>query len=99
MILVEVSTNDISGENTYFTNHIEWKEHKIIGFKPANKFQIIRRCHNKSFVNIIFFTEPKISYWKDEKLTIQTFIYYLIYSGARKVFREKKFDLFWKSNA
>ena len=59
MILVEVSTNDISGENTYVTNHIEWKEHKIIGFKPANEFQIIRRCHNKSFVNIIFLRSRK----------------------------------------
>ena len=28
-------------ENTYFTNHIEWTEHKIMGFKPANRYQII----------------------------------------------------------
>ena len=37
--------------------------------------------------------EPKITNCKDETIT-QTFIYYFIYSGATKVFRENKFDLF-----
>ena len=42
-ILVEVFTNHISAELTYFTNHIEWMEHKIMGYKPANSYQIIRQ--------------------------------------------------------
>ena len=46
MILVEVFTNQISGENMYFTNHIEWTEHKIMDFKLGNTYQIIWRCHN-----------------------------------------------------
>ena len=37
-ILVEVFTNHISAELTYFTNHIEWMEHKIMGYKPANRY-------------------------------------------------------------
>ena len=37
-ILVEVFTNHFSAENTYFTNHTDWTEHKIIGFKPANGY-------------------------------------------------------------
>ena len=41
-ILVEVFTNYTSDENKYFTNNIEWTEHKIMGFKPANRYQIIR---------------------------------------------------------
>ena len=36
-ILVEVFTNQISAENTYFTNHIEQTEHKIMDFKPSNR--------------------------------------------------------------
>ena len=32
--------------NRKFTNQIEWTEHKIMDFKPANKYQIIRRSHN-----------------------------------------------------
>ena len=36
--------------------------------------------------------QPKIT--KKRQLTIQTFVYYLIYSGVRKVFCESKFDLF-----
>ena len=38
-ILFEVFTN-ISAENTYFTNHIEWAEHKNMGFKPANRYKL-----------------------------------------------------------
>ena len=33
-------------ENTYFTNHMEWTEHRIMVLKPANKYQIIWHCHN-----------------------------------------------------
>ena len=31
-ILVEVFTNLSSEENTYLTNHLEWTEHKMMGF-------------------------------------------------------------------
>ena len=66
MILVEVFTNHISAENLYFTNHIEWIEHKIMGFKPANRYEIIRQSllstisiiihflWSKSYVNIFY---------------------------------------------
>ena len=45
-ILVEVFTNRNLAENTYFTNHMEWTEHKIMALKPASKYQIIWWCHN-----------------------------------------------------
>ena len=50
-ILVEVFTNHIFTENTYFTNHLGSTEHKIMILKPANKYEIIRQCHN--FENIL----------------------------------------------
>ena len=73
-ILVEVFTNHIAAENTYFTNHIEWTEHATMVLKPANKYQIIWKSYNfrtgitddffmsKSFLNITFYgTEnPKL---------------------------------------
>ena len=40
-IPVEVFMNHILAENTSFKNHAEWTEHKIIAFKPENKYQII----------------------------------------------------------
>ena len=51
MILVEVFKNHILAENTYFMNHIERTEHKIIVLKHANKYQIVWQCH--SFKNIL----------------------------------------------
>ena len=50
-ILVKVLTNHILAENTYFTNHIELTEHKIIVLIPANRYQIIRQFRN--FKNIL----------------------------------------------
>ena len=50
-ILFEVLTNHLLAENTCFTNHIESTEHKIMVFKPANKYQIIWQCYN--FKNIL----------------------------------------------
>ena len=38
-------------ENTYFTNRLEWTQHKIMIFKPVSKYQIIRHLHN--FKNIL----------------------------------------------
>ena len=45
-ILAGIFTNDISAENPCFTNHRERTEHKIMALKAANKYQIIRQCHN-----------------------------------------------------
>ena len=39
-ILVEVFTSHILVENTYFMNHIELTEHKIMVLKHSNKYQI-----------------------------------------------------------
>ena len=50
-ILVEVFKNNVLAENTYFTNHLGWAEHRIIVLKPANKYKIIRQCYN--FENIL----------------------------------------------
>ena len=38
---VEVFTNHILAENTYFTNQRERIDHKIMVLKPVNKYQII----------------------------------------------------------
>ena len=45
-ILVEVFMNYILAENTYFINHKELAEHKIMVFKSANNYQIIQQCHD-----------------------------------------------------
>ena len=50
-ILVEVFKNHILAQNTYFTNHTELTEHKIMVFKLANKYQIIWQRHH--FKNIL----------------------------------------------
>ena len=42
-ILVEVFMNHMLAESTYFTNHIEWTEHKIMAIKYANKNKIIQQ--------------------------------------------------------
>ena len=65
-ILLEVFTNHLVAENTYFANHIECTEHAIMVLKPANMYQFIWQCYNfrtgitdnvfmsKSFLNITF---------------------------------------------
>ena len=87
--LVEVFTNHILAENTYIRNHIQWTKHKIMVLKHANKYQIIWQCHN--FKNILidgFQHHPLRTNCKDKMFNIQIFIYYLIYSGTRKVFHK-----------
>ena len=39
-ILVERFTNYILAENTYFTNLMQWTEHKIMVLKPSDKYRI-----------------------------------------------------------
>ena len=65
-VLVEVFTIHILAEDTYFTNHVEWTEHKTMVLKPTNKYQIIRQqrfatstisLSSKSFVNIFYWAE------------------------------------------
>ena len=51
--LVEVFTNHILAEKTYFTIHIEWTEHKIMVSKLASKYQIIWQWDN--FKNILLY--------------------------------------------
>ena len=73
MILVDIFTNHILAESTYFANQIEWTEHSIMVWKPSNKYQIIWQCH--SFKNILiddhsfftesFFTEAKLKRWEN----------------------------------
>ena len=46
-ILVEVFTNHILVENTYFTNHIEWTEHTITAL------QVFLQVCTKLFSNVI----------------------------------------------
>ena len=58
-ILVEVFTNHISVENIYFTKHVEWTEHKIVGFKPANRHQITLQS-SFSTISIHFFVKQKL---------------------------------------
>ena len=41
MILLEVFTNYILAENTYFINQIEHTEHKVMVLKTANEYQLI----------------------------------------------------------
>ena len=38
--------NYILAENTYFINHKELTEHKIMVFKSANNYQIIQQYHD-----------------------------------------------------
>ena len=40
LILGEVFTKHILAENTYFTNYLDWTEHKVMVLNPANKYQI-----------------------------------------------------------
>ena len=44
-IQVEVFAKHILAENTYFTNHRDWIDHKNMFLKPANKYQIIWQRH------------------------------------------------------
>ena len=74
----------------HFTNDTELKEHKILVLKPTSKYQIIWQWWftalsisllSKNFGNIIFFTEPEISNWREK--TINCSNIYLL------------FDLLW----
>ena len=49
--LFEVFTNHISAENSYFKNHLEWSDHKIMVLKLAIKYEITWQRHN--FKNIL----------------------------------------------
>ena len=83
-------------------------EHKIMVLKPANKYQIIWYCHNFENILIDNFWHHSISLLsksfqisflqiaKTRQLTIQRFIYYLIYSGVRKVFYKTMLHMFFK---
>ena len=92
LILVEVFMNHVSAENICCTNHIEWTEHKVMGFEPPKK-QIIWQCHNfkkyshgnfsASSISLLNKSFVRITFYgaenkkKTRQLTIQTFVYYL----------------------
>ena len=61
-ILVENFKNHILAENTYFMNHIEWTEHKIMVLKPTNNCQIISQCHNFKNIHINDFQHHSFLY-------------------------------------
>ena len=54
-MLGEVFLNRILAESTYFTNHVEWTEHKIMASKLANTYQIIWQCHSFKSTLIHYF--------------------------------------------
>ena len=89
-ILVEVFTNHILAENTYFANRIEWTKHSIMVLRLSNKYQII--LHHNNFKNILvddhpfFFSKLKITNWKDETINHSNIYYYYLIYGARKAF-------------
>ena len=89
-ILVEVFTNHILAENTYFANRIEWTKHSIMVLRLSNKYQII--LHHNNFKNILvddhpfFFSKLKITNWKDGTINHSNIYYYYLIYGARKAF-------------
>ena len=72
--LIEVSMNHILAEITNFTNCLEWREHKIIVLKSANKYQIIH-CHNFKYILIDHFHHHSFLY--------QASFVKVVFSGAR----------------
>ena len=79
-ILVEIFTNRILAENTYFANHIEWTEHKITILKPANKYQLTWECHSFKRSLIDF---PTSSF----SLSSKSFVNIIFYRSKNKVKR------------
>ena len=99
-ILVEVFTNNVSAENTYFTNHIKRAEHKIMGFKSVfGDVIVFKNILIDDFQDYPFLYRAKVFYasvikvlkinCKDET-TIHLFNFCFICSGTRKVFRGKE---------
>ena len=50
-IVVKIFANHILAEKTYFANHVEQIEHRIMVLQPANRYKIVCQYHN--FRNII----------------------------------------------
>ena len=75
-MLVDVFTNHILVENTYFINHIGWTEHKIMVLKPAIKYQIVQHCNNFKRNSYQWFPSSFIS------LMSKSFVRFIFYGGA-----------------
>ena len=54
-VFLDSSWSFHASENTYFTNHVEWREHNIMTSKLANKYQIIWQCHSFKSTLIDYF--------------------------------------------
>ena len=86
MILVEVFTNLTA--STCFKNHIEWTDYGLKTSKQVPNYSILKTLLSTiSSINYFFIEQKKITNCKDEVINLSN-IYYLIYSGARRVFRK-----------
>ena len=74
-IFVEIFTNLISIENSYFTNRTWRTEQKIMVLKLANKNQIIWQCHNFKNNLIKYFQYHPLLYWAKVFVTIIFYFY------------------------
>ena len=92
MILAEVFVNRIFAQNTYFTNQKSGQNTRLWALNLQISTKLFDNHSYPKFPSssTLFFIEPNIANCKDDT-AIQRFIYYWIYSGARKVFRKKKF--------
>ena len=54
-VFLDSSWSFHASENTYFTNHVEWREHKVMTSKLANKYQIIWQCNSFKSTLIDYF--------------------------------------------
>ena len=67
-ILIDYFMNHISAEIRNFTNHIKWTGLKIMGFKPANMYQIIRQ-------SLLFMISIIIHFFVNQKLYKHYFLW------------------------
>ena len=82
--------NHIFAQNTYFTNQKSGQNTRLWALNLQISTKLFDNHSYPKFPSssTLFFIEPNIVNCKDDT-AIQRFIYYWIYSGARKVFRKK----------
>ena len=105
--LVQVFTNHVLAESTYFTNYIEWTDLKIMILKSANKYQIICHCHN--FKNTLINNFQQLQNIKQNpswcKIIPKAFhqcrngvLYYVSIISHKFLERCKNYPIQWKQN-
>ena len=62
MILVEVFSNHILGENKFQEWYMGWAKYKIMVSNPANMYQIIWQCHKLKKIVIDDFQDHSFPY-------------------------------------